>query len=86
MTLVCGNGQVLVDGHVEIEQQGKLGNSFITTYDANGDALGKLMVLYGNPRPGKAVLDEAVQPQDMTLLGDFGAESKVTDFSARRNT
>lgn len=65
---------------------GKLGNTYLTTFDAAGNATAKVMVLAALPMPGTAIVDdEALEPQALQL-GTYGVpEQLATDFAARTN-
>lgn len=63
---------------------GKLGNTFLTTFDAAGNATAKVMVLSALPMPGTAIVDdEALEPSALQL-GSYGVpEQLATDFADR---
>ena len=65
---------------------GKLGNTFLTTFDAAGNATAKVMVLAALPMPGTAVIDdEALEPQALRR-GDYGvSEELATNFEGLTN-
>ncbi len=65
---------------------GKLGNTFLTTFDAAGNATAKVMVLSALPMPGTAIVDdEALEPSALQL-GTYGVpEQLATDFADRTN-
>lgn len=65
---------------------GKLGNTFLTTFDASGNATAKVMVLSALPMPGTAIIDdEALEPAGLQY-GDYGVpETLATDFADRTN-
>ncbi|MBK6463519.1 MAG: hypothetical protein IPF92_21320 [Myxococcales bacterium] len=65
---------------------GKLGNTFLTTFDAAGNATAKVMVLSALPMPGTAIIDdEALEPSALQL-GTYGVpEQLATDFANGTN-
>ena len=78
---------VVADGSdLHVNLTGKLGNSFITTFDSTGQATAKVMVLAAEPLPGTAVIeDESLEPTGL-VYGDYGTPGVlVTDFADRTN-
>ncbi|MBL9112129.1 MAG: hypothetical protein JNM74_22780, partial [Myxococcales bacterium] len=71
---------------LSVSLTGKLGNTYLTTFDAAGNATAKVMVLAAVAQPGTAVIDdEALEPEALQV-GSYGApEDLATDFGARTN-
>ncbi len=71
---------------ISVQLTGKLGNAFLTTRDAAGNATAKVMVLSALPMPGTAVIDDAALEPSSLQVGDYGApEQLATDFADRTN-
>ena len=65
---------------------GKLGNAYLTTFDADGNATAKVMVLSAVPMAGTAIVDdEALEPTALELGGYGVPEQLATDFADRTN-
>ncbi len=71
---------------LSVTLSGKLGNAYLTTFDADGNATAKVMVLAAVPMAGTAIVDdEALEPTNLQL-GDYGVpEQLATDFADRTN-
>ena len=71
---------------LSVSLTGKLGNTYLTTFDAAGNATAKVMVLAAVAQPGTAIVDdEALEPESLQV-GDYGVpEQLATDFGARTN-
>jgi hypothetical protein len=65
---------------------GKLGNTFLTTFDAAGNATAKVMVLSALPMPGTAIVDDETLEPAALQLGTYGVpEQLATDFADHTN-
>ncbi|MBK8219258.1 MAG: hypothetical protein IPK71_36495 [Myxococcales bacterium] len=71
---------------LSVSLTGKLGNTYLTTFDAAGNATAKVMILSAVAQPGTAIVDdEALEPEALQV-GDYGVpEQLATDFGARTN-
>ncbi|MFO0638978.1 MAG: hypothetical protein U0183_07185 [Polyangiaceae bacterium] len=76
----------VVGAELSVTLTGKLGNTYLTTFDAAGNATAKVMVLAAVAQPGTAIVDdEALEPAALQL-GTYGVpEQLATDFGGRTN-
>lgn len=72
---------------IALQLTGQLGNSYITVYDAGGNAVEKVMILVAKPRENVAVVDTAnFEPVGLAVADGTGAGFKVaTDFKSSYN-
>ena len=69
---------------IALQLTGKLGNSYVTVYDAGGNAVEKVMILVAKPRANVAVVDTAnFEPVGLAVADGIGTDFKVaTDFKS----
>ncbi len=74
----------LQDGTLGIQLTGKKGNTYITTYDAHGNATEKFMLLSASPRAGTLILDdESTRPAQLTTAdGRVATDFQTSDADA----
>lgn len=73
----------LSGSEVTVELTQKVGNTFITTYDASGNALAKFMVLSATPKSGVAIIDDDNLAPSALFGGGNDQFWPVTNFADR---
>jgi len=69
-------------GELAVTLTGKLGNTFLTTFDAAGNATAKVMVLSAVPMPGTAIVDDETLEPIALKEGEYGAlQTLATNFA-----
>lgn len=69
----------LEDGRIVVSPTGKLGNTYVTTYDAQGNATEKFMVLSASPKPGTLIVEDAKLVPAKLVTADG---RQATDFQS----
>ncbi|MFO0667694.1 MAG: hypothetical protein U0174_27320 [Polyangiaceae bacterium] len=67
---------------VSVSLSGKLGNTFVTTFDQSGNALAKFMVLSATPREGVAIIDDENLAPTKLFVGADDSTWPATDFQS----